>query len=187
MKYLIVGLGNPGTEYTETRHNIGFKTLDALSRASNVVFNPARYSDKAEVKHKGRTLILIKPMTYMNLSGKAVNYWLQHEKIPVDKLIVITDDISLPFGKIRIRAKGSHGGHNGLRNIEEIIGTQQYARLRFGVGKDFHPGQQVSYVLAPWSESEADELTPRIDIAKDALLSFTTSGLARTMSDFNNR
>lgn len=187
MKYLIVGLGNPGAEYAETRHNIGFKALDALAGASNVVFSPSRYADVAEIKHKGRTLILIKPMTFMNLSGKAVNYWLQQEKIPLDRLMVITDDIALPFGKIRIRAKGSHGGHNGLRNIEELLGTQQYARLRFGVGNDFHPGQQVQYVLAPWNPDEETALNERLNIVSESLLSFTTAGLARTMSDFNNR
>lgn len=187
MKYLIVGLGNPGAEYTDTRHNIGFKTLDALARASNVVFNPARHSDLAEVKHKGRTLILCKPMTFMNLSGKAVNYWLQQEKIPIERMIVITDDLALPFGKIRIRGKGSHGGHNGLRNIEELIGTQQYARLRFGVGSDFNPGQQVNYVLANWAEEEAKQLDERIKIAGEALLNFSTMGLGRTMNMFNNR
>jgi len=187
MKYLIVGLGNPGEEYAETRHNIGFKALDALAGASNVVFSPARYGDRAEVKHKGRTLILIKPMTYMNLSGKAVNYWMQQEKIPVERLMVITDDIALPFGKIRIRAKGSHGGHNGLRNIEETIGTQHYPRMRFGVGNDFHPGQQVQYVLAPWEESEREAMTERLNIVQEALLSFASIGLERTMNFFNNR
>jgi len=187
MKYLIVGLGNPGIEYSETRHNIGFKTLDALAGASNVVFTPSRLVDVAEVKHKGRTLILIKPTTFMNLSGKAVNYWLQQEKIPLERMLVITDDLALPFGKIRIRAKGSHGGHNGLRNIEEILGTQGYARMRFGVGSDFGPGQQVQYVLAPWNQDEAAALAARLNIAKDAILSFSTAGLARTMSDYNNR
>ena len=187
MKYLIVGLGNPGTEYSETRHNIGFKILDALAGASNVVFTPSRLVGLAEVKHKGRTLILIKPTTFMNLSGKAVNYWLQEEKIPLERMLVITDDLALPFGKIRIRAKGSHGGHNGLRNIEEVLGSQAYARMRFGVGNDFDPGQQVQYVLAPWNADEAAALDERLTLAKEAIFSFSASGLARTMSDYNNR
>ena len=187
MKYLIVGLGNPGAEYAETRHNIGFKALDALAGASNVVFSPARYGDRAEVKHKGRTLILIKPMTYMNLSGKAVNYWMQQEKVPIERTMIITDDIALPFGKIRIRAKGSHGGHNGLRNIEELIGTQKYPRLRFGVGSDFHPGQQVQYVLAPWEAEEAEQMPERLKVVEKALLAFPTIGLERTMNFYNNK
>ncbi|MDA9267749.1 aminoacyl-tRNA hydrolase [Salibacteraceae bacterium] len=187
MKYLIVGLGNPGSEYSETRHNIGFKTLDALAGASNVVFTPSRLVDVAEVKHKGRTLILIKPTTFMNLSGKAVNYWLQEEKIPLERMMVITDDLALPFGKIRIRAKGSHGGHNGLRNIEEVLGTQAYTRMRFGVGNDFGQGQQVQYVLSPWNQDEVAALDERLNLAKEALLAFSTAGLARTMSDYNNR
>jgi PTH1 family peptidyl-tRNA hydrolase len=187
MKYLLVGLGNPGAEYAETRHNIGFKTLDALAGASNVVFTPSRYADVAEIKHKGRTLILIKPQTFMNLSGRAVNYWLQEEKIPLDRRMVITDDLALPFGKIRIRAKGSHGGHNGLRNIQEILGTPNYARLRFGVGSDFRPGQQVQYVLAPWSSEEVSAMPARLDVVSEALLSFSAIGLERTMNFFNNK
>lgn len=187
MKNLLVGLGNPGVEYAETRHNIGFKALDALAGASNVVFSPGRYADVAEVKHKGRTLILIKPQTFMNLSGRAVNYWLQQEKIPIERCMVITDDIALPFGKIRIRAKGSHGGHNGLRHIQEVLGTPNYPRLRFGVGNDFHPGEQVKYVLAPWSDEEQSAMSERLDVVKDALLSFTSIGLERTMNFFNNK
>ena len=187
MKYLIVGLGNPGAEYAETRHNIGFKALDALASASNVVFKPGRHADVAEARHKGRTLVLCKPMTYMNLSGKAVNYWMQQEKIPLERTLVITDDIALPFGKIRLRGKGSHGGHNGLRNIEETLGSQHYPRMRFGVGSDFHPGQQVNYVLSTWNEDETHKLGERIDLMKEAVLTFSTLGLARTMNMFNNR
>jgi peptidyl-tRNA hydrolase, PTH1 family len=187
MKYLIVGLGNPGPDYTETRHNIGFKTLDALASASNVVFTPARYGDKAELKHKGRTFILIKPTTFMNLSGKAVNYWMQEEKIPAERLMVITDDLALPFGKIRIRAKGSDGGHNGLKSVQEVIGHNQYARLRFGVGSDFSSGQQVHYVLSPWAQEESDSLPARLSITADAILSFGSIGLERTMNFFNNK
>ena len=137
MKYLIVGLGNIGSEYENTRHNIGFKTLDAFSKVSNVSFSTNRYGDTATVKYKGRTLILLKPSTYMNLSGKAVNYWLQQEKIKQENLLIITDDIALPFGKLRLKGKGSDGGHNGLKSINELLGNTQYARLRFGVGAEF--------------------------------------------------
>ncbi|MBT3648047.1 MAG: aminoacyl-tRNA hydrolase [Flavobacteriales bacterium] len=186
MKYLIVGLGNPGEEYSNTRHNIGFKALDALASASNVVFSPGRYADTAEIKHKGRTLILVKPMTFMNLSGKAVNYWMQKEKIPVERILVITDDLALPFGKIRIRAKGSDGGHNGLKNIQEILGINAYPRMRFGVGDDFSKGQQVNYVLAEWSEEERGTLQERLKKVSEAVLSFPAIGLERTMNFFNN-
>lgn len=187
MKFLIVGLGNPGTEYADTRHNIGFKTLDALIDASNVVFTPARYGDKAELKHKGRTLILIKPSTFMNLSGKAVNYWMQKEKIPTERTLIITDDLALPFGKIRIRAKGSDGGHNGLKHIQEILGTNQYPRMRFGVGNNFGAGQQVNYVLSNWNEEEFKLLSERLKVTSEAILSFSTIGLERTMNFFNNK
>lgn len=137
MKYLIVGLGNIGAEYAGTRHNIGFKVLDALAEASNAVFTTARYGDVAELKHKGRTLILLKPSTYMNLSGKAVRYWMEAEKIAPENLLVVSDDIALPFGTLRMRPRGSAGGHNGLKNIAELLGTEDYARMRFGVGGDF--------------------------------------------------
>lgn len=187
MKYLLVGLGNPGTEYSETRHNIGFKALDALARASNVVFTPSRYAEVAEVKHKGRTLVLIKPQTFMNLSGKAVNYWQQAEKIPSERTLIITDDIALPFGTIRIRAKGSHGGHNGLKHIQEVLGTPNYPRLRFGIGNDFHSGEQVKYVLAPWNEEEALALEERLKMTTEALLAFPIIGLERTMNFYNNQ
>ena len=187
MKYLIVGLGNPDDQYSETRHNIGFKTLDALASASNVVFTPARYGDTALVKHKGRSLILLKPSTFMNLSGKAVRYWMQQEKIPAERILIITDDISLPFGKIRIRAKGSDGGHNGLKSIQSEIGGSQYPRLRFGVGDDFHSGQQASYVLSPWNTEESEALDARFKIMSEAVLSFASIGLERTMNFFNNK
>ena len=187
MKYLIVGLGNPGVEYAETRHNIGFKALDALAGASNVVFSPGRYADVCELKHKGRTLILIKPQTDMTLSGKAVNYWLQQEKIPLERLMVITDDLALPFGKIRIRAKGSHGGHNGLRNIQEVLGSAEYPRLRFGVGDDFHAGQQVQYVLSAWNPEEIITLPERLNVVREAVLAFPSIGLERTMNFYNNK
>jgi len=187
MKYLIVGLGNPGEQYSETRHNIGFKTLDALASASNVVFTPARYGDVASLKHKGRNLILLKPSTFMNLSGNAVRYWMQQEKIPVERVMIITDDLSLPFGKIRIRAKGSDGGHNGLKSVQEQIGGSHYPRMRFGVGNDFQPGQQVNYVLAPWTKEESDALDERLKMIGDAILSFSSIGLERTMNFYNNK
>ncbi len=187
MKYLIVGLGNPGEQYSETRHNIGFKTLDALASASNVVFTPARYGDVASLKHKGRNLILLKPSTFMNLSGNAVRYWMQQEKIPVERVMIITDDLSLPFGKIRIRAKGSDGGHNGLKSVQEQIGGSHYPRMRFGVGNDFQPGQQVNYVLTPWTKEESDALDERLKMIGDAILSFSSIGLERTMNFYNNK
>jgi len=158
MKYLIVGLGNPGAEYQFTRHNIGFEILDALSGASNITFTPDRYGDVASLKHKGRTLILLKPSTFMNLSGKAVRYWLTKEKIPLENMLVITDDLALPFGTIRMRAKGSDGGHNGLKSIQELIETTKYARLRFGIGDTFNKGSQVNYVLGKWGEEESKTL-----------------------------
>jgi PTH1 family peptidyl-tRNA hydrolase len=187
MKYLLVGLGNPGAEYADTRHNIGFKALDALAKASNAVFSPGRFADVCEVKHKGRTLILIKPQTFMNLSGKAVNYWLQEEKIPIFRCLVITDDIALPFGKLRMRGQGSHGGHNGLRHIQEVLGSPNFPRMRFGVGNDFHPGQQANYVLSPWSPEEASAIPERLEVIKEALLSFAAIGLERTMNFYNNK
>ena len=147
MKYLIVGLGNIGAEYAGTRHNIGFNVFDALAEASNAVFTTPRYGDVAQVKHKGRTLILLKPSTYMNLSGKAVRYWMEAEKIAPENLLVVSDDIALPFGTLRLRPKGSAGGHNGLKNIAELLGTENFARMRFGVGGDFPKGHQVDYVL----------------------------------------
>ena len=187
MKYLIVGLGNIGDEYENTRHNIGFKTLDAFSEASNVSFSANRYGDTATVKHKGRTLILLKPSTYMNLSGKAVNYWLQQEKIKQENLLIITDDIALPFGKLRLKGKGSDGGHNGLKSINELLGNTQYARLRFGVGAEFSAGKQVSYVLGEWNSDENTQLKERLNICNQIIQAFTTIGLDRTMSGFNNK
>lgn len=185
MKFLIAGLGNIGPEYTNTRHNIGFKVVEAM--ASTTVFEPIRYGDVAKVKYKGRVLVLLKPSTYMNLSGKAVSYWLQKEKISDENLLVITDDVALPFGKIRLRAKGSDGGHNGLKSINEHLGHSNYARLRFGVGNDFQRGQQVSHVLGSWFEEEINVLPKRIDIAAEAARAFTTVGINRAMSDFNNK
>ncbi len=187
MKYLIVGLGNIGEEYRGTRHNIGFQILDAFAEASNISFTPARYGDRADVKFKGRQFILIKPSTYVNLSGKAVNYWLQKEKLSLENLLVITDDLALNFGTIRIRAKGSDGGHNGLRNINELIGSNKYARLRFGIGDEFHHGQQVDYVLGKWSPEEKKILSERIETSMEAIKAFGTVGIQRAMNLFNNK
>lgn len=186
-KYLIVGLGNPGTLYENTRHNIGFTILDALARASNVFFSPNKLADTTELKYKGRTLFLIKPSTFMNLSGKAINYYLQLEKIPIEHLLVITDDIAIPFGEIRLKGKGGDGGHNGLKSINETLGTTEYARLRFGIGCEFPKGMQSEYVLGKWSKEEADKLAPRIDQACETIKSFAAIGTQLTMTQFNKK
>ena len=185
MKYLIVGLGNMGSEYAETRHNIGFKIVDALAKASTSSFKPARLGDMCEVKHKGRTFVLVKPNTYMNLSGKAVQYWLSETKVPLDKLLIITDDIALDCGVIRIRAKGSDGGHNGLKSINQVLGRTDYSRLRFGVGNDFGMGQQVDYVLGEWSPEELELINVKIEKASEATLAFGTMELRFVMNQFN--
>ena len=187
MKFLIAGLGNIGSEYTNTRHNIGFNVLDSLIEESGIFFESGRHAHVAHFKFKGRTLVLIKPTTFMNLSGKAVAYWLQKEKIPLENLLVVTDDIALPFGTLRLRAKGSDGGHNGLKNIIEILGSQQFARLRFGVGNEFAKGKQVDYVLSEWDVEEEKSLPERIKKSCDIIKSFATAGLARTMSAYNNK
>ncbi len=187
MKYLIAGLGNIGEEYQHTRHNIGFKVLDAIAGASNITFKDKRYGFVTELKYKSRILILLKPSTYVNLSGRAVNYWLQKEKIPIENLMVISDDLALPFGKLRLKSKGSAGGHNGLESINVTLGRQDYARLRFGIGNDYFPGQQVNYVLGEWSEEEEKLLPERINVSKEIILSFSTLGIERTMNLFNNR
>ena len=187
MKYLIVGLGNPGDKYTETRHNIGFKVVEAFVKEQGGSFALNKQAEVAEVKFKGRTIVLIKPTTYMNLSGKAVNYWMQAEKIPRENILVITDDIALPFGKLRMKGKGSDGGHNGLKDIQATLNSQEYARLRFGVGSDFHKGQQADYVLGEWSSEEKETLSERIKIATEFIKGFTTIGLAMTMTTWNNK
>lgn len=187
MKFLIAGLGNIGDEYANTRHNIGFIVLDALAGASNAFFKTDRLASVAEIKFKGRTFVLIKPSTYMNLSGKAVNYWMQAEKIPVENLLVVTDDIALPFGKLRMKGKGSDGGHNGLKSIQETLGTTDYARLRFGIGSEFSKGRQVEYVLGEWSGEERKALPERINLAADMIKSFGAIGLQLTMTNYNNK
>ncbi len=187
MKYLVVGLGNIGAEYAQTRHNIGFKVLDALAEASNISFKSGRYGDTATLKHKGRTITLLKPSTYMNLSGKAVRYWLEAEKIPQENLLVISDDIAIPFGTLRMRQKGSAGGHNGLKNITEILGNDAYARIRFGVGGEFARGFQIDYVLGEWGDEEIKALPERLEMFGKAILSFATAGVQLTMNAFNNK
>ncbi len=187
MKYLICGLGNPGAEYAFTRHNIGFFILDRLAAAENVAFQEGRYGWKTEFRHKGRSLLLLKPNTYMNLSGKAIQYWMTTEKITPANLLVITDDIALPFGMLRLRSKGSDGGHNGLKSIHENLGSVDYARLRFGVGSEFPKGGQAKYVLSEWSAAEQIQLPARADVACDMIKSFAAIGVALTMTQFNNR
>ena len=187
MKYLIAGLGNVGAEYANTRHNIGFTILDAFAEASNITFKSDRLASVAQAKHKGRILVMIKPSTYMNLSGKAINYWLQQEKIPIENLLVITDDIALPFGTIRIRSKGGDGGHNGLTSIIETLATQEFARVRFGIGSDFAKGYQSDYVLGEWSDEQKKSLPERIKKSIEIVKSFATIGLQNTMNQYNNK
>ncbi len=185
MKYLIVGLGNPGAEYELTRHNVGFLTLDRLAEQQKCAFATVRLGEMADFRHKGRMVHLLKPNTYMNLSGKAVNYWLQSLKISKAHLLVLVDDIALPFGALRMRTKGSSAGHNGLKNIEQLTGGQDYARLKMGVGDDFARGKQVDYVLSPFPPSDLAELPDIMDRAGEMTLSFATQGAARTMSTYN--
>lgn len=187
MKYLIVGLGNIGPEYQNTRHNIGFTILDVLAGASNISFEDKRYGFVTEYSHKGRTFVLLKPSTYVNRSGLAVNYWLQKSKLSLENLLVVVDDIALPFGTIRIRPKGGDGGHNGLFNINQVLGTQNYARIRFGVGNDFYPGQQVDYVLGEWDDEESSWLPEKIDTCIEIIKSFGTVGLELTMTRYNKK
>ncbi len=184
MKYLIVGLGNIGPEYAETRHNIGFKVVEGLARQAEAEFKPETLGDIAEIRHRGRTLILLKPSTYMNRSGKAVRHWLTKKKIPQDRLLVVVDEINLPFGTLRLRGKGSAGGHNGLKDIEQMIGSN-YARLRMGIGNDFGRGKQVDYVLGEWGEEEQEQLPDLVERAAEAIKSFVAIGLAHTMNQFN--
>ena len=186
-KFLVAGLGNIGDEYTNTRHNIGFTIAEAFARTASVHFSVDRLASVAELKFKGKILILIKPSTFMNLSGKAVNYWMQQDKITIDNLLVITDDLALPFGTLRMKGKGSDGGHNGLTSIIEHLGTNEFPRLRFGVGNEFSKGRQVDHVLGEWNKEEQLALTPRIEVAVDMIKGFATIGLQRTMTLFNNK
>lgn len=187
MNYLIVGLGNIGYEYVDTRHNIGFSVLDAWAKASNIVFTTKRYGDVAEIRFKGQSFTLLKPSTYMNLSGKAVNYWLQQTKIPIENLLVISDDMALPTGHLRLRKKGSDGGHNGLANISEMIGTEDYSRLRIGIGSHMGFGNQVDFVLGKWTPVEKEDILPAIDKAVECIKSFGTIGVDRAMNIFNTK
>lgn len=186
MKYLLVGLGNIGVEYELTRHNVGFLVLDRLAEQQNVTFSLERHAEKTELKYKGRTLHLVKPTTYMNLSGKAVAYWMQELRIPKENVLIIVDDLALPFGILRMRPKGSAAGHNGLKNIEQLIGGQDYPRLRVGIGNEFGKGQQVDFVLSRFSQQEFKELPFVMDKACEMILSFCTAGIANTMTQFNS-
>ncbi|SHJ70263.1 aminoacyl-tRNA hydrolase [Maribacter aquivivus] len=185
-KFLIVGLGNIGDEYAETRHNIGFKVLDEVARANDFTFETVKLGDIGSYKVKGRTIICLKPSTYMNRSGKALKYWMDKENIPQSNILVITDDINLPFGTIRIKTKGSNGGHNGLKDIELFLQTILYNRYRFGVGADFGKGRQVEYVLGQWSEEEKALMPERLKKSTEIINSFALAGIARTMNQFNN-
>jgi PTH1 family peptidyl-tRNA hydrolase len=187
LKYLIAGLGNIGEEYSGTRHNIGFMILDALAAASGMQFKDGRFAFTTSFKHKSRIFFLIKPSTYMNRSGRAVHYWLKKEKIPLERMLIVLDDIALPFGTIRLRPYGGDGGHNGLIHINQILSTSHYARLRFGIGSEFSPGGQVDYVLGAWARQEKEKLEDRIRLACDSILSFGCIGIERTMNEFNNR
>ena len=187
MKYLIVGLGNIGDEYRNTRHNIGFKILDAFAEASNISFATERYGDIARVRVKNKQLILLKPSTYMNLSGNAVRYWKDKENIPVDHILVLVDDIALPFGAVRIKGRGSDAGHNGLKNIAQMLGTDAYPRLRFGIGNDFPRGCQVDYVLGNFSLDERQRMPLRIDVAIEAMKTFCLAGINIAMNTYNNK
>jgi PTH1 family peptidyl-tRNA hydrolase len=188
MKYLIVGLGNIGVEYQDTRHNIGFMMADALVEAcKGPAFVSDRYGAVSECKFKGRVLLVLKPSTYMNLSGKAVRYWMAREHIPTEQVLVLVDDLALPFGTIRMRSKGSPGGHNGLASIVEQIGSQDFPRLRFGIGDTFHKGAQIDYVLSPFAREEWDQMPERLRMVSEAVQSFVTIGVERTMNFYNNK
>ena len=186
-KYLIVGLGNIGDKYQNTRHNIGFSILDNFALKESLTFETNKLGDITTYKFKGRLFILLKPSTYMNLSGKSVLYWLTKEKIPLENLLVITDDLNLPFGSIRIKTKGSDGGHNGLKDIQEKLGTTQYNRFRFGIGDTFGKGRQVDFVLSHWNDDEKEKLKERLDLCGEVIKSFGTAGINNTMNDYNGK
>ena len=186
-KYLIVGLGNIGEKYRNTRHNVGFKILDTLAKNEVLVFETQKLGDIATYKLKGRHFILLKPSTYMNLSGKALKYWMTKENIPLENVLVLTDDLNLPFGQIRIKSKGSDGGHNGLKDIQHTLQTINYNRLRFGISDDFNKGNQVDYVLGEWTPEEEASLPERLNLATEAIKSFALSGINITMNQFNGK
>ena len=185
MKYLIAGLGNMGPDYDDTRHNLGFEAVDFLAQEHDAGWKNDTLGDIARFRHRGRTFVLLKPSTYMNRSGKAVRYWLQKESIPKDRLLVVVDDLNLPLGKLRLRGKGSDGGHNGLRDIDQTLGGNNYARLRLGIGGDYFPGQQVDYVLGKWSGEEKRQLPEILEQAAAMVISFAAIGLQHTMNQFN--
>lgn len=185
MKFLIVGLGNPGAEYENTRHNIGFRVVDTIAEAHGGTFSTERHGMVSTVRFKGRTLVLLKPNTFMNLSGKAVRYWMEAEKISVDRILVITDDLNLDYEKLRLRAKGSDGGHNGLKDVQSVLGTNLYSRLRIGIGSDFSKGGQSDFVLGEWTEDEGLALQEVLTKSSKAVESVVTIGLSRTMNSFN--
>ncbi len=185
MNYLVVGLGNIGSEYADTRHNVGFMVLDAWAQASNAVFKAQRYGDVAEISFKGRNITLLKPSTYMNLSGNAVRYWVNKLKLPLENLLIICDDLNLPFSTLRMRKKGSDGGHNGLKNIQELLGTQDYARIRIGIGNNFAKGGQVDFVIGQMTPEEKNAMPEICDKVIEGIKSFTTIGIDRTMNSFN--
>jgi peptidyl-tRNA hydrolase, PTH1 family len=187
MKFLIAGLGNIGDEYADTRHNVGFLAADALASNLKATFEPGRLASVARMSLKGRTLVVIKPSTFMNLSGKSIRYWLQKEDIPTENLMVIVDDLALPLGALRLKTKGSDGGHNGLISIIETLETTDFSRLRIGIGNDFAKGYQVDYVLGRWSDEEAKILVPRMETTVELIKSFVLSGAERTMNYFNKR
>ena len=186
-KFLIVGLGNIGSEYANTRHNIGFKILDYIANQEGISFQTVKLGEIAELKIKGRTLLLLKPNTYMNLSGKAVKYWLEKENIEKENMLVITDDLNLAFGTIRIKTKGSDGGHNGLKNIQLLLNSTEYPRFRFGIGDAFKKGQQVNYVLGEWDTEEKEKLKERLEISSEIVKSFALVGLSNTMNIYNGK
>jgi PTH1 family peptidyl-tRNA hydrolase len=186
-KFLIVGLGNIGPKYENTRHNIGFKILDEVAEEQQVTFETEKLGDVASFRFKGRTFILLKPSTFMNLSGKAVKYWMQKEKIATENILIITDDVNIDFGTIRLKAKGSAGGHNGLKDIQEKLNSQQYARFRFGVGGNYPKGRQVDFVLGEWNKEETSQLIERLPTAAKIIASFGTAGLSKTMNAFNGK
>lgn len=186
-KFLIVGLGNIGAEYVNTRHNIGFKIVDFFAKKENLTFETVKLGSLAEYKFKGRTFLLLKPNTYMNLSGKSVKYWIDKESIPLENVLVITDDLNLAFGTIRIKPKGSDGGHNGLKSIHQVLNTTDYTRFRFGISDEFKKGKQVDYVLGEWDEAEKAKLPERLELASEIIKSFGTAGLENTMTTFNGK
>ena len=186
-KFLIVGLGNIGEQYTNTRHNIGFKIVDEVAEEHSATFETEKLGDVANFRFKGRTFVLLKPSTFMNLSGKAVKYWMDKENISVENILVVTDDVNIDFGVIRLKAKGSAGGHNGLKDIQEKLNTQQYARFRFGVGGNYGRGRQVDYVLGEWNKEETSELIERLPTSAKVITSFGTAGLNNTMNTFNGK